>query len=174
MHVINPTSPQLWHRIRVKVGDTSRTEKFPRKPTYEYQLEAFARRGSAPSSWPAGLDLEHAQVGLGLLAAMGRCCGRHVTPGRPDPAALGVVVVGTGFGCITHVRGLHAAGFAVFALVGRDPDRTAERAPKAGVPITLTSFDEALAVEGVDAVTIATPPHSHAELALSGSPPVIT
>jgi predicted dehydrogenase len=41
MYVINPTSPQLWHRMRVKVGGTARTEKFPRKPTYEYQLEAF-------------------------------------------------------------------------------------------------------------------------------------
>src|SRR5689334_1295390 len=41
LHVINPTSPQMWHRFRVKSGGTSRTEKFPRKPTYEYQLEAF-------------------------------------------------------------------------------------------------------------------------------------
>jgi predicted dehydrogenase len=41
LYVINPTSPQLWHRMRVKVGGTARTEKFPRKPTYEYQLEAF-------------------------------------------------------------------------------------------------------------------------------------
>jgi len=41
MHVINPTSPQLWHRMKVKVDGNSRSEKFPRKPTYEYQLEAF-------------------------------------------------------------------------------------------------------------------------------------
>src|SRR5436190_1253365 len=41
LHVINPTAPQVWHRFRVKSGGTSRTEKFPRKPTYEYQLEAF-------------------------------------------------------------------------------------------------------------------------------------
>jgi predicted dehydrogenase len=41
LHVINPTSPQLWHRMRVKIGSSTRTEKFPRKPTYEYQLEAF-------------------------------------------------------------------------------------------------------------------------------------
>ncbi len=41
MHVINPTSPQLWHRMRVKSGGTSRTEKFSRRPTYEFQLEAF-------------------------------------------------------------------------------------------------------------------------------------
>jgi predicted dehydrogenase len=41
LHVINPTSPQLWHRMRVKSGGDTRTEKFSRRPTYEYQLEAF-------------------------------------------------------------------------------------------------------------------------------------
>jgi predicted dehydrogenase len=41
LFVINPTSPQLWHRMRVKVGGVARTEHFPKKPTYEYQLEAF-------------------------------------------------------------------------------------------------------------------------------------
>ena len=41
LHVINPTNPQVWHRMRVKVGDTTRTERFSRRPTYEYQLDAF-------------------------------------------------------------------------------------------------------------------------------------
>ena len=41
LHVINPTSPQLWHRLRVKSGGATRTEKFSRRPTYEFQLEAF-------------------------------------------------------------------------------------------------------------------------------------
>jgi predicted dehydrogenase len=41
LRVINPTSPQLWHRMRVKSGDNTRTEKFTRRPTYEFQLEAF-------------------------------------------------------------------------------------------------------------------------------------
>jgi predicted dehydrogenase len=41
LRVINPTSPQLWHRMRVKSDGTTRTERFPRRPTYEYQLEAF-------------------------------------------------------------------------------------------------------------------------------------
>ena len=42
--------------------------------------------------------------------------------------SLGVAVVGTGFGCLTHVRALRAAGFDVQALVGRDPVKTAARA----------------------------------------------
>jgi predicted dehydrogenase len=47
MRVINPTAPQVWHRMRVKragkSGDSgkARTERFSRRPTYEYQLEAF-------------------------------------------------------------------------------------------------------------------------------------
>ncbi len=42
MRVINPTAPQIWHRMRVKERDgRTRTERFSRRPTYEYQLDAF-------------------------------------------------------------------------------------------------------------------------------------
>jgi predicted dehydrogenase len=76
------------------------------------------------------------------------------------------VVVGTGFGCYTHVRALRHAGFDVCALVGHDPVKTATRAAMFEVPVACESLTEALALPGVDAVTIATPPHTHAELAL--------
>jgi predicted dehydrogenase len=78
----------------------------------------------------------------------------------------GVAVVGTGFGCYTHVRALRAAGFDVRALVGRDPQKTAERAMLFDVPRSMPSLRDALSVPGVDAVTIATPPRTHAELTL--------
>jgi len=87
------------------------------------------------------------------------------TPARAR-GPLGAVVVGTGFGCYTHVRALRHAGFEVRALVGRDPAKTAERAAMFEVPRSTTDLSEALALPGVDAVTIATPPHTHAELAL--------
>jgi predicted dehydrogenase len=77
----------------------------------------------------------------------------------------GVAVVGTGFGCLTHARTLRAAGFDVRALVGRDPGKTSERAERFGIPHASTSLSEALALDGVDAVTIATPPHAHAAVA---------
>ncbi|HEY2427530.1 MAG TPA: Gfo/Idh/MocA family oxidoreductase [Acidimicrobiales bacterium] len=80
--------------------------------------------------------------------------------------AHGAVVVGTGFGCLTHARALRAAGFDVVALVGRDADRTAARARDAGIPNALTSLEPALDVPGVVAVTVATPPHTHAPLVL--------
>ncbi|HET9728656.1 MAG TPA: Gfo/Idh/MocA family oxidoreductase [Acidimicrobiia bacterium] len=41
LRVFNPTTPQLYHRMKVTVDGRSRVERFPRKPTYEYQLEAF-------------------------------------------------------------------------------------------------------------------------------------
>ena len=79
----------------------------------------------------------------------------------------GAVVVGTNFGVLTHVRALRQAGFDVRALVGRDPDKTRERADLFDVPVATTSLDEALAVPGVDVVAIATPPHTHAQIALA-------
>ena len=80
---------------------------------------------------------------------------------------LRVAVFGTGFGCFTHVRALRNAGFDVCAVVGRDPAKTARRAELFEVPLALTSASEALALDGLDAVTIATPPHTHAEIALA-------
>jgi predicted dehydrogenase len=84
-----------------------------------------------------------------------------------DDHPLGAAVVGTGFGCLTHVRALRAAGFDVRALVGRDPAKTAERARRFDVPLATTTLDEALAAPGVDAVAIATPPHTHAPIAIA-------
>ena len=79
---------------------------------------------------------------------------------------LGAVVVGTSFGCLTHTRALRVAGFTVRALVGRDPERTAQRARRFAVPHACSSLAEALALGGVDAVTVATPPHAHAPIVL--------
>jgi predicted dehydrogenase len=80
--------------------------------------------------------------------------------------ALGAVVVGTGFGCLTHVRALQAAGFRVQALVGRKPDRTRERAARFEIPHALVSLADALLLPGIDVVSVATPPHTHRDLVL--------
>jgi predicted dehydrogenase len=42
MKVLNPTQPMLFSRFTVKVGGHKRRESFPRTPTYDYQLAAFA------------------------------------------------------------------------------------------------------------------------------------
>jgi len=78
----------------------------------------------------------------------------------------GAVVVGTGFGSRVHVPALRNAGFTVHALVGRDAERTRRRADRLGVPDACTSLTEALESADVDAVTIATPPDTHAALAI--------
>jgi predicted dehydrogenase len=83
-----------------------------------------------------------------------------------EDSPLGAAVVGTGFGVLTHLRALRGAGFDVRALVGRDPDKTAARARQFGIPESCTSLAAALAVPGVDAVAVVTPPHTHAAIAL--------
>jgi predicted dehydrogenase len=40
--VLNPLAPQAYHRLSVRTGDARRTEKFPRRTSYAYQLDAFA------------------------------------------------------------------------------------------------------------------------------------
>lgn len=76
------------------------------------------------------------------------------------------VVVGTGFGARVHVPALQQAGFEVAALVGRDLEKTARRGARAGVPQTFGSLREALASTDADAVVLASPPATHAPLAL--------
>ena len=85
----------------------------------------------------------------------------------PEDRSLGAVVVGTGaVGGLCHVNGLRRAGFEVKSLVGQDADRTARRAKILEVPHATTSLAEALSLPDVDAVSIATPPGTHVELAL--------
>ena len=79
----------------------------------------------------------------------------------------GAVVVGTGFGCRVHVPALRAAGFDVVALVGRDRERTERRAARLGVPTATTDLELALGLDGVDAVSVVTPPHTHASITLA-------
>jgi predicted dehydrogenase len=80
---------------------------------------------------------------------------------------LPALVAGTGFGCRTHVPALRAAGFEVVALVGADAERTARRAAKSGIAASYTDLDEAIAKSGAKVVSIASPPHTHAALALT-------
>ncbi|HWW43573.1 MAG TPA: Gfo/Idh/MocA family oxidoreductase, partial [Acidimicrobiia bacterium] len=80
----------------------------------------------------------------------------------------GAIVIGTGFGARVHVPALQAAGFEVVALVGRDPDKTARRAARLGVPAS-SDVDGLLANPDVAAVSIATPPATHAPLAIAAA-----
>jgi predicted dehydrogenase len=81
-------------------------------------------------------------------------------------STLGAAVVGTGFGVLTHVRALHAAGVEGRALVGRDPDKTAARAAMFDIPLASTDRADVFARDDVDLVAVTTPPHSHCEVVL--------
>jgi predicted dehydrogenase len=50
--VFNPFAPHMWHRVRVETGSGTRREKFSRKPTYDYQLEAFVAAVEEGASFP--------------------------------------------------------------------------------------------------------------------------
>ena len=83
---------------------------------------------------------------------------------------LRIAVVGTGFGARIHVPGLRASGrFDVVALVGRNEARTREVAARHGVPVACGSLEDTLAATDVDAVTIATPPATHAALTIAAA-----
>jgi predicted dehydrogenase len=79
------------------------------------------------------------------------------------PPAL---VVGTGFGCRIQIPALRAAGFDVVGLVGTDIGRTKRRADANGVSQAFTDLDDAITRTQAKVAAIATPPHTHASLAL--------
>lgn len=55
LRVLNPVLPHLFHRFWVRADGRSRVERFPRRATYAYQLDAFAAailRGEPVSTTP--------------------------------------------------------------------------------------------------------------------------
>ena len=42
LRVLNPIAPHLFHRLSVRSADGNRVERFPRRASYAYQLDAFA------------------------------------------------------------------------------------------------------------------------------------
>ncbi len=54
--VLNPVLPQMYHRLSVRSADGKRVERFSRRPSYAYQLDAFAAavlRGEPVKTTPA-------------------------------------------------------------------------------------------------------------------------
>ena len=81
-----------------------------------------------------------------------------------------IAVVGTGFGARIQVPALRASGrFDVVALVGRRRDHAESLAARLGVPRALTAFEDALALPGLRAVSVATPPATHAPYAIAAA-----
>jgi predicted dehydrogenase len=56
LRAMNPVMPQLFHRLSVRTPAGKRVERFSRRPTYSYQLDAFAAavlRGEPVKTSPA-------------------------------------------------------------------------------------------------------------------------
>jgi predicted dehydrogenase len=56
VRVFNPVTPQFFHRLSIRSSDGKRVERFPRRPSYAYQLDAFAGavlRGEPVKTTPA-------------------------------------------------------------------------------------------------------------------------
>ena len=56
LRVLNPVLPQLFHRLTVRSANGKRVERFPRRASYNYQLDAFAGavlRGEPVKTTPA-------------------------------------------------------------------------------------------------------------------------
>ena len=71
-----------------------------------------------------------------------------------------VGIIGCGFIAEVHIQALRAVGQEVFAIVGRDREKTEEFAGKWGIPHVCTDYRDFLKV-GVEAVHICTPPMLH-------------
>jgi predicted dehydrogenase len=85
--------------------------------------------------------------------------------------AIGVGIIGTGFGAKVHVPGFQVLGedgeVEVLALMGRSREQTAELAARHHIPHPCTSLEELLTLSGLQAVSIASPPFLHYEQAHS-------
>jgi predicted dehydrogenase len=73
MSVINPIAPQFWHRLTVRAAGKKRVEQASRRPTYEFQLEAFCAailRG-APTLTPPSDSVANMRVIDAIYKAAG-------------------------------------------------------------------------------------------------------
>ncbi|WP_329072804.1 Gfo/Idh/MocA family protein [Amycolatopsis sp. NBC_01480] len=73
LRAINPVAPQLWHRLSVRGPGGRRVERFPHRPSYDYQLDAFANAvlRDGPVSTPPEDAVETMTVIDGIYRAAG-------------------------------------------------------------------------------------------------------
>jgi predicted dehydrogenase len=81
LRITNPVMPQMWHKLVVRTGDQRRVERVTKRPTYEFQLEAFCDavlRGK-PTLTPPSDSVANMRV----IDAIYRAAGMH--PRVPTP-----------------------------------------------------------------------------------------
>ena len=80
--------------------------------------------------------------------------------------AIRIAVVGVGFGTTVHVPAFVSEGLDVVAVMARRRERAEEAAATFGIGQVFTDFDSLLEMDGLDAVSIATPTALHYEICL--------
>ncbi len=80
---------------------------------------------------------------------------------------LRIGVVGVGFGAIVHIPGLQSEGVDVVAVCASRKERAQEAAARFGIPNAFTDYDEMLRLDGLDAVSIASPVPLHHPMTLA-------
>jgi len=81
LRVLNPSGPNIYHRLTVRGRSGRRVEHLSRRPTYEFQLEAFCRAvagGPPPITGP-----EDAVANMEVIDAVYRAAG--LEPRSPTP-----------------------------------------------------------------------------------------
>jgi predicted dehydrogenase len=73
LRVLNPVTPQFFHRLTVRSADGKRVERFPRRASYAYQLDAFAAAvlGGEPVKTTPQDAIENMTVIDGIYRAAG-------------------------------------------------------------------------------------------------------
>jgi predicted dehydrogenase len=73
LHALNPIMPQIYHRLSIRSSTGKRVERFPRRASYAYQLDAFAAavlRGEPVKTTP-----EDAIENMSVIDAIYRAAG---------------------------------------------------------------------------------------------------
>ena len=76
LYVLNPLLPHVFHRFTVRSGRGRRVERFPRRSTYAYQLDAFA--GAALRGEPVSTTPEDAVENMTVIDSVYRAAGLPV------------------------------------------------------------------------------------------------
>jgi len=86
--VFNPFAPQYGHRVRIENASGTRREKFSRRATYDYQLEAFAAavEDGAPFPTTAVDAIRTMELIDATYVAAGLPIRQPTTVAPPDPA----------------------------------------------------------------------------------------
>lgn len=73
LRVLNPVTPQVFHRFSVRSADGRRVERFPRRASYAYQLDAFA--AAVLCGEPVKTPPEDAVENMAVIDAIYRAAG---------------------------------------------------------------------------------------------------